>query len=95
MYIDTKIKYCRSHFVQDCYLSEDGSELVVPFNIVETMAVLTKCSFDESHRQPISNLGGIPAIADLIQVNRPLSFHETVHSNSMRVVFSMWDTVKF
>lgn len=49
-------------------MSEDGSELVIPFNIVETMAVLTKCSFDESHRQPISNLGGIPAIADLIQV---------------------------
>ena len=54
---------------QDCYLNEDGSELVVPFNIVETMAVLTKCSFDENHRQPISNLGGIPAIADLIQVS--------------------------
>ena len=63
------MKYHPSHFVQDCYLSEDGSELVIPFNIVETMAVLTKCSFDESHRQPISNLGGIPAIADLIQVN--------------------------
>ena len=59
---------------QDCYLNEDGSELVVPFNIVETMAVLTKCSFDENHRQPISNLGGIPAIADLIQVSLLHSF---------------------
>ena len=62
------MKYRHPNFVQDCYLSEDGSELVIPFNIVETMAVLTKCSFDESHRQLISNLGGIPAIADLIQV---------------------------
>ena len=28
-------------------------------NIEETMAVLTKCSFDEQHRLPIFNLGGI------------------------------------
>ena len=64
-----KSRYCLSCSSQDCLLSEDGSELVILFNIVETMAVLTKCSFDENHRQPISNLGGIPAIADLIQVN--------------------------
>ena len=38
-------------------------------NIEETMAVLTRCSFDESHRQPIFLLGGIPALAELIQVN--------------------------
>ena len=37
-------------------------------NIEETMAVLTRCSFDESHRQPIFNLGGIRALAELIQV---------------------------
>ena len=37
-------------------------------NIEETMAVLTRCSFDEQHRQPIFNLGGIPALAELIQV---------------------------
>ena len=37
-------------------------------NIEETMAVLTRCSFDEAHRQPIFNLGGIRALAELIQV---------------------------
>ena len=37
-------------------------------NIEESMAVLTRCSFDESHRQPIFLLGGIPALAELIQV---------------------------
>ena len=42
-------------------------------NIEETMAVLTRCSFDEQHRQPIFNLGGIPALAELIQV----SIHQT------------------
>ena len=30
---------------------------------------LLRCSFDESHRQPIFLLGGIPALAELIQVN--------------------------
>ena len=29
---------------------------------------LLRCSFDESHRQPIFLLGGIPALAELIQV---------------------------
>ena len=43
---------------------------MIPFNIAETMAVLTKCSFEENHRQPIFNLGGVPAIADLIQVDK-------------------------
>ena len=38
-------------------------------NIEETMAVLTRCSFDEAHRQPIFMLGGINALAELIQVN--------------------------
>ena len=40
----------------------------VSLNIEETMAVLTRCSFDESHRQPIFMLGGVPAIAELIKV---------------------------
>ena len=40
-------------------------------NIEESMAVLTRCSFDESHRQPIFLLGGIPALAELIQVTPP------------------------
>jgi hypothetical protein len=54
--------------VQDPYLTEDGAHLKIPINIEETMAVLTRCSFDDSHRQPISFLGGIPALAELIQV---------------------------
>jgi hypothetical protein len=37
-------------------------------NIEESLAVLTRCSFDESHRQPIFLLGGIPALAEIIQV---------------------------
>ena len=41
-------------------------------NIEETMAVLTRCSFDEAHRQPIFNLGGIRALAELIQVCKVL-----------------------
>ncbi len=47
-------------------LDEQWTEM----NIEETMAVLTRCSFDEAHRQPIFNLGGIPALAELIQVER-------------------------
>ena len=51
---------------------EEGEEyLAVHINIEETMAVLTRCSFDESHRQPIASLGGIPALAELIQVGEP------------------------
>ena len=46
-------------------------------NIEETMAVLTRCSFDEAHRQPIFNLGGIRALAELIQVCKVLD--KTVH----------------
>ena len=34
------------------------------FNFV----IFCRCSFDESHRQPIFLLGGIPALAELIQV---------------------------
>ena len=41
----------------------------VALNIEETMAVLTRCSFDESHRQPIFLLGGVPAIAELVKVS--------------------------
>ena len=35
---------------------------------------LLRCSFDESHRQPIFLLGGIPALAELIQVNEKTLF---------------------
>ncbi len=42
-------------------------------NIEESLAVLTRCSFDESHRQPIFLLGGIPALAEIIQVIQGLA----------------------
>jgi hypothetical protein len=45
-------------------------------NIEESLAVLTRCSFDESHRQPIFLLGGIPALAEIIQV--PLTLAEII-----------------
>ena len=37
-------------------------------NIEETMAWLTKWSFDEGHRQPIELLGGIPALAEFVEI---------------------------
>ena len=38
------------------------------FFCVITISFPFRCSFDESHRQPIFLLGGIPALAELIQV---------------------------
>ena len=35
--------------------------------------LVLRCSFDESHRQPIFLLGGIPALAELIQVTSTLT----------------------
>ena len=52
----------------------------IEMNIEETMAVLTRCSFDESHRQPIFNLGGIPALAELIQVRKKKNTKESLVS---------------
>ena len=47
-----------------------GSEgTMVSLAIEETLAVLTRCSFEENHRQPILNLGGVPALAELVQVS--------------------------
>ena len=54
-------------FVVDTLGGSDATQWT-EMNIEETMAVLTRCSFDEQHRQPIFNLGGIPALAELIQV---------------------------
>lgn len=48
--------------------SSSEEAAVVRLNMEKTMAVLTRCSFNESHRQPIFLLGGIPAIADLVKV---------------------------
>ena len=50
------------------FLDFTGDGQTISINIEETMAILTRCSFDESHRQPIFLLGGIPALAELIQV---------------------------
>lgn len=54
--------------------SSDEASSWTEMNIEETMAVLTRCSFDEAHRQPIFNLGGIPALAELIQVRKSTIF---------------------
>ena len=66
-----------AHFVNynsDEMLSgEPDQPVMMAMNIEETMAILTRCSFDETHRQPIFTLGGIPALAELIQVR---SCHE-------------------
>ena len=40
----------------------------ISINIEETMAWLTKWSFDEGHRQPIELLGGIQALAEFVQI---------------------------
>jgi len=50
------------------FLDFSGESQTISINIEETMAILTRCSFDESHRQPIFLLGGIPALAELMQV---------------------------
>ena len=46
----------------------------ISLNIEETLAWLTKWSFDESHRQPIGLLGGVPAIAEFIKVSIELEY---------------------
>ena len=46
----------------------------ISLNIEETLAWLTKWSFDESHRQPIGLLGGVPAIAEFIKVSIDLEY---------------------
>lgn len=78
--------------------SSDEASAWTEMNIEETMAVLTRCSFDEAHRQPIFNLGGIPALAELIQVNQLLFFVKKCkkkrfifrRSNVMSIRISRW-----
>ena len=36
--------------------------------IVESVGLLTRCSFDERYRQPIISLGGIQTLAELFLV---------------------------
>ena len=73
------VNYNTDFAMPDAYGASSGSEGAgqhagqhagqwMSMNIEETMAVLTRCSFDEAHRQPIFMLGGIPALAELIQV---------------------------
>ncbi|CAB4061798.1 APC [Lepeophtheirus salmonis] len=61
-----------------------GSPLVI--NVEETMAILTRCSFDEGHRQPIFMLGGIPVLAELIQVEKDAhgSFNDSGHCTEVK-----------
>ena len=44
------------------------SNFWISLNIEKTMQWLTKWSFDEGHRQPIELLGGIPALAEFVQI---------------------------
>ena len=37
-------------------------------NIVETVGLLTRCSFDEKYRDPIISLGGVQSLAELLLV---------------------------
>ena len=72
------------------FTSDHGSKME-KMNIEETMAVLTRCSFDEAHRQPIFNLGGIRALAELIQVYAAtvqfsLTTQANNHSNSIQLL---------
>ncbi len=55
------------NFSREGMLAADGS-VVLSISIEQIMAVLTKCSFDDGHRRPITLLGGIRALADIIQV---------------------------
>ena len=38
-------------------------------NIVETVGLLTRCSFDEKYRDPIISLGGVQSLAELLLVS--------------------------
>ena len=38
-------------------------------NIVETVGLLTRCSFDEKYRDPIISLGGVQTLAELLLVS--------------------------
>ena len=42
-------------------------------NIVETVGLLTRCSFDEKYRDPIISLGGVQTLAELLLVSPELS----------------------
>ena len=61
------VHYVNYNFEEGNFANSDHGKME-KMNIEETMAVLTRCSFDEAHRQPIFNLGGIRALAELIQV---------------------------
>ena len=43
-------------------------------NIVETVGLLTRCSFDEKYRDPIISLGGVQTLAELLLVRPELRF---------------------
>ena len=42
-------------------------------NIVETVGLLTRCSFDEKYRDPIISLGGVQTLAELLLVSPQFS----------------------
>ena len=38
-------------------------------NILETVGLLTRCSFDERYREPIISLGGVQTLAEFLLVS--------------------------
>ena len=48
---------------------EDKGKRNLVIRIGETVSTLTKCSFDQRYREPIISLGGIEALAELVQVS--------------------------
>ena len=42
---------------------------LMEINLVETVGLLTRCSFDERYRDPIISLGGVQALAELLLVS--------------------------
>ena len=42
---------------------------LMEINLVETVGLLTRCSFDERYRDPIISLGGVQALGELLLVS--------------------------
>ena len=41
-------------------------------NILETIGLLTRCSFDERYREPIISLGGVQTLAEFLLVSEEM-----------------------
>ena len=68
-----KLQIPRRNFLD---LGGENFNRSVNINIVETVSMLTRCSFDQRYREPIILLGGIEALAELIKVIFMINFLE-------------------